>query len=124
MATGEYVHACVTYTCFILQAYVFQMFITAFEKPRAAESRPWAGREDRADRRVCAGARGEKHARQELGTGRAGCEMLPLPSQFLYECVGMGVCTRSCVYHPSIHAEVRGQHVRTNSLFRHEALGD
>lgn len=57
-----------TYTCFILQACVFQMFITAFEKPRktlmgaaskgklkekqgAAECRQWAGREDRADRR-------------------------------------------------------------------------
>lgn len=33
MATGEYVRACV-HTCFILQACVFQMCITAFEKPR------------------------------------------------------------------------------------------
>lgn len=117
-----------TYTCFILQAYVFQMFITAFEKPRktlmgaaskgklkekqgAAECRQWAGREDRADRRKSVGESQGAHAQQELRTGRAGCEMLPLPSQFLYECVGMGVCIRSCVYHPSIHAEVREQHV-------------
>lgn len=94
MATGEYVHACVTYTCFILQAYVFQMFITAFEKPRAAESRPWAGREDRADRRksVCRSqGRKARTARTRHRKGRVWDAATPLP-------VSLWVCRYGCVH--------------------------